>query len=396
MNFKAIYRVAERDVLAQVRSRSFFIQTILLPLLLTLILGTALGGQRSLQPVPVGLVGPDDPVSQGLEETLENAKIATIERIERQAGEEAVRQGKLVALIALPDNTRRALLRSADQAQVMIITDPASRERALVIEQVTRSYLGQLEAGRAAVLGAVQALQPPDATTLARYAQNAQPRVQSALEQPVVGFTRSEAGGRAEGLLAYYAIAFGVMFTLLSVTNGAGGILDEIERGTLSRLLSAPLSPAGLIVAKFIALLVLAIIQLGLFVLATSILYGVSWGSPGLAILNILATAAAAAGFGGIVIGLARSHEQVSVISLVFVLVMSLLGGSIWPVETLPGVAQALSRLTYNRWAIEGFQTLTVPGMGLPEITIDMVVLLGMAVVGLGFGAYRLTRWFRF
>ncbi len=395
MNFKAIYRIVERDLLAQLRSRAFFIQTVLLPLVLTLILGTALGGSSKISPVPIGLVGPDDSISQGLTKILIDAQLASVQRLPRDQAEAAVREGRLVALVELPDDTRRVLLRAGSKAEVRFFSDAASRERALVIEQVTRAYLGQLEAGRAAVLGAVQALKPPDAPTLGKYIAAAQPRVQTTLENPIVNVSRTLAGGRVQGLLAYYAIAFGVMFTLLSVTSGASGLLDEIERGTIARLLSAPLTPTGLIVAKFIGLLALAIVQLGLFALATWLLYGVSWGPILPAILCIVATAAAAAGFGGVVIGLAQSHEQVSVISLVFVLIMSLVGGSIWPIETLPGIAQGLSRLTYNRWAIEGFQTLSVPGLGLFEIWPDVLVLLGMGAIGLVFGSVRLSRWFR-
>lgn len=395
MNLRAIYRIVERDLRAQLRSRSFFVQTLLLPLVLTLILGTALGGTKAISPVPVGLVGVDDSISRGLEKILTDAKLASVQRFSAAEGEAAVRAGRLVMLIELPDDTRRALLRANESAEVRIISDAASRERALVIEQVTRAYLAQLEAGRAALLGAVQALKPPDAPTLGRSIDAIQPRVQTALEKPTVQISRSIAIGRSQGLLAYYAIAFGVMFTLLSVTNGAGGLLDEIERGTITRLLSAPLTPTGLIVAKFVALSLLAIAQLGLFAVMTSLLFGVSWGPIVPAFVGIVATAAAAAGFGGVVIGLAQSHEQVNVISLVFVLIMSLLGGSIWPIETLPGLAQGLSRLTYNRWAIEGFQTLSVPGLGLGDILPDVLVLLVMGAIGLAFGAIRLSRWFR-
>ncbi len=395
MNFRAIYRIVERDLLAQLRSRAFFVQTLLLPLILTLILGTALGGSKAISPVPVGLVAADDSISRGLEKILTDANLASVQRFTATEGEAAVREGRLVMLVELPDSARRALLRTDASAEVRIISDAASRERALVIEQVTRAYLAQLEAGRSALLGAVQALQPPDAPTLGRYIAAIQPRVQTALEHPIVQISRSLASGRSQGLLAYYAIAFGVMFTLLSVTNGAGGLLDEIERGTIARLLSAPLTPTGLILAKFLALTILAILQLGLFAVMTSLLFGVSWGPVLPAFIGIVATAAAAAGFGGVVIGLAQSHEQVNVLSLVFVLIMSLLGGSIWPIETLPGLAQGLSRLTYNRWAIEGFQTLSVPGLGLPDILPDVLVLSLMGAIGLAFGAARLTRWFR-
>ena len=155
--------------------------------------------------------------------------------------------------------------------------------------------------------------------------------------------------------------------------------------------MSAPLTPAGLLLGKFLALWAMATFQLGSFVLLSSLFYGVRWGEPFGVLATVLATAAAAAGFGGIIIGLASSHEQVNVLGLIFVLVMSLLGGSMYPVDALPGIAQQLSRLTYNRWSIEAFQLLS-SGVGSLAIALDVAVLMGMAAAGLGIGAWRLSK----
>ena len=396
---KAIYRVVERDLLAQLRSRAFFIQTLLLPMILTLIIGTALGGERKLEPSPVALFAPDNEISKALETTLNSTGVARIERVQSaDLARAAVQSGHAIAMIELPEINFRALARPVDAEKRLVVKlglDPSNQFRGRVVEQVTRSYLAQLEAVRASLLGAVRALKPTSAQELGALSQRLLPVVRKRLTSEGFSVSSQNSGGRSAGFFAYYAVAFGVMFTLMSATNGAGGILDEVERGTIQRLLSAPLTARSLIVAKFLALLVMALVQLGSFALLTNLLYRVNWGEPFAVALTILATAAAAAGFGGIIIGIAQSHEQVNVIGLAFLLVMSLLGGSMWPIETLPGLAQQFSRLTYNRWSIEAFQNLHVVGQNLGGIGLNLLVLFAMSVAGLTFGAIRLERRFQ-
>jgi ABC-2 type transport system permease protein len=396
---KAIYRVVERDLMAQLRSRAFFIQTLLLPMILTLIIGTALGSSRTLEPSPVALYAPDNEISKALETTLNSTGAAKIQRYASAAlARAAVQSGRAIAMIELPEINFRALARPINAEDSLVIKlglDPSNQIRGRLVEQVTRSYLAQLEAVRASLLGAVRALKPTTAQELGALSERLLPVVTKRLTSDGFNLVSQTSGGRSAGFFAYYAVAFGVMFTLMSATNGAGGILDEVERGTVMRLLSAPLTPRSLIVAKFFALMVMAVVQLGSFAVLTSFIYGVNWGEPWAVATTVLATAAAAAGFGGIIIGIAQSHEQVNVIGLGFLLVMSLLGGSMWPIETLPGLAQQFSRLTYNRWSIEAFQNLHAVGQGLSGIGLNLLVLFGMSLAGLAFGAARLEGRFK-
>ena len=392
---EALYRIAERDLLAQLRNRSFVVQTVVLPILLTLIIGMALGGGSKIESIPVALVAPEGALTEQLEQALKDTDFIQLKRMTLEDAQQAVRTGQSVALLEVPADARRALLRRGSPAELRLVSDPARGEQFVIVSQLLKAHLGGLEAGRAAVLGAVEALKPEDAPALGRLLEQSQKSVTATLGKPPVSFTSSTASGRSQGYFSYFAVAFGVMFTLLSATNGAGGVLDEIERGTITRLLGSPLGTPLLFLSKFLALLAIAITQLGLFMLATALLFGASWGPFPLNVLGLLATALAAAGFGAIVAGLARSHEQVNVLGLVLTLGMGLLGGSIWPVETLPGPVQVLARFTYNRWAIETFQTLGVPGLGLADVWLSLLVLTAMGLIGLAFGAYRLSRWLK-
>ena len=385
-----ILRVTQRDLLAQLRSRSFLVQTLLLPMILTFIIGNALGGSRSPAPSPVVIVGTENRITKALADVLTISKLANIVYTSKAVGQQMLETGKAIVLIEFPTDPERILLRGRD-FPILVMLDSASFFRGTVIQSIVQSFAQQLQITRATLLGAVRALKPATAQELAALLPIVQAKVQTDFEARAPQITATQIEGRQAGFFTYYAIAFGVMFTLLSATHGAGSLVEEFERGTIARLLSAPLTPAGLLLGKFLALWAMATFQLGSFVLLSSLFYGVRWGEPLGVLATVLATAAAAAGFGGIIIGLASSHEQVNVLGLIFVLVMSLLGGSMYPVDALPGIAQQLSRLTYNRWSIEAFQLLS-SGVGSLVIALDVAVLMGMAVAGLGIGAWRLSK----
>ncbi len=385
--------IAWRDLLAQLRSRSFLVQTLLLPFILTLLIGNAIGGTRKVDPLPVALVGSGE-ISQSIGALLEQSGLAKVHGLpDASSAEKAVRTGEATIAVVLPERLESKVLRS-DPLEVRILIDPTSHQRGEVVKQLVQGYMQQLEAARAAILGGVRALAPSTAQELQSTLTLIRAKVEKQFQVASIDLQTKEASGRSQGIFAYYAVAFGVMFTLLSATNGAGGVIDELERGTIHRLLAAPVTPVLLLVSKFLALWLLGVWQLGAFAIFSSLIYGVSWGAP-LAVLPVLlATAAAAAGFGGIIIGISRSREQLNTLSLVFVLVMSLLGGSMWPLETLPGAAQVLSKFTYNRWSIEAFQ-LTALGSSDPHLYLATGVLFAMAVVGVVFGSFQLNRRFR-
>ncbi len=387
-----LWTIAWRDLLAQLRSRSFLVQTLLLPFILTLLIGNAIGGTRKIEPLRLAMVGTGD-ISNNLITLLENSKLTKAYRLpDAASAEKAVQTGEATIAIVLPERLEIKLMRS-ESLKVRVLIDPTSHQRGEVVKQLVTGYIQQIEAARAAILGGVRAIAPSTTQELQNTLKLVSEKVQVQFQTASIDLATNEASGRSQGIFAYYAVAFGVMFTLLSATNGAGGVIDELERGTIHRLLAAPVTPVLLLISKFVALWLVGVWQLGAFALFSSLIYNVSWGSPLAVIPVLLATAAAAAGFGGIIIGISRSREQLNTLSLVFVLVMSLLGGSMWPLETLPGIAQTLSKFTYNRWSIEAFQ-LTAANSSDPHLFLATGVLWSMAVVGVIFGAFQLSRRF--
>jgi ABC-2 type transport system permease protein len=91
------------------------------------------------------------------------------------------------------------------------------------------------------------------------------------------------------------------------------------------------------------------------------------------------------------VAALVQSREQEGALGPAVALIYSLLGGSMWPVYVMPAWLDTASRLTFTRWAIDGFSALMLGG-GVSSVLRPAGVCLGMALVFLGVSGVALNR----
>jgi ABC-2 type transport system permease protein len=81
---------------------------------------------------------------------------------------------------------------------------------------------------------------------------------------------------KANPAIAFYAAATAVMFLLFSCAHGAGGsLIEEVENGTLDRLLSSNLTMNELLAGKWVSFVLLGALQITvMFVLGLAGLRG--------------------------------------------------------------------------------------------------------------------------
>lgn len=214
------------------------------------------------------------------------------------------------------------------------------------------------------------------------------------------------AGPRARVKLAHYlAASLAVMFIGFTALMISAGLFQDKRQGTLQRALVTPTRPAVVLGGKFLGAYLAAVVQLGLLAGGTAVLERLLGGAAGggtgttnplgidpagLAVL-ILATAAAAAGIGAAIAGLAGSYLQAANSGIAALLVMGLLGGVFFPVDFFPAPLHHLSRATYQYWSIDGFVKLALGG-GAAGIAPHALVLTALAAVFFVIGGLRLKR----
>src|SRR5215471_16915610 len=159
-----------------------------------------------------------------------------------------------------------------------------------------------------------------------------------------------------ESLISFYAAGIGVMFLLFSVTGASGSLLDEVDTGTLDRVLSTRLGMGGLLLAKWIFIGFLGTMQLTVMFLWGRLAFGVDLFHhiPGFVVMT-LCTASAASAFGLVLATLARTRAQLSGYSTILILTMSALGGSMFPRFLMSETMQKIGLVTFNAWALDGY-----------------------------------------
>ena len=121
-------------------------------------------------------------------------------------------------------------------------------------------------------------------------------------------------------------------------------------------------------------------LQLGALILLTSLLFQLNWGNPLSVLLLIVAAALAATGWGLLIAAAAANAGQVSSLGMALTLLFGILGGSFVPLNDAWPALDLLSRITPNRWALDGFIALAA-GEPAAAVFVPIAALLVMAAV---------------
>jgi ABC-2 type transport system permease protein len=186
---------------------------------------------------------------------------------------------------------------------------------------------------------------------------------------------------------SFFAAGMAVFFLFFTVQFGVTSLLAERSEGTLARLLAAPISRAAILGGKLLTSFGLGVISMAVLVVATTLLFGASWGNPlGVAVL-IVAAICSATGIMAFIATLAKNEEQAANWQSVVAVVLGLLGGTFFPVSQAPGVLSSLTFVAPQAWFLRGLGDLR--GGSLSVVWIPVLAMLGFAVVT---GALAMTR----
>jgi ABC-2 type transport system permease protein len=223
----------------------------------------------------------------------------------------------------------------------------------------------------------------------------AAPQASAAAEGLVRVETRDVVGEtKANPTVAFYAAGFGVMFLLFSAAGAGGALIEEAESGTLDRILSTKVDMTHLLLGKLVYLAGVGIVQLTLMFVWGALVFGMDLAGhlPGFVVMTV-ATAVASSTFGLMLASVARSRMQLVAISNLSILLMSALGGSMYPRFLMPEKMQKIGLLTLNAWAIDGFQKIFWRDEPVWSVWPQVAVLVGIGIVFFLIARRLAERW---
>jgi ABC-2 type transport system permease protein len=184
--------------------------------------------------------------------------------------------------------------------------------------------------------------------------------------------------------VAFFSAGIGVMFLLFAVSGRSGILIDEKESGVLRRVLASRLGLGQLLIGHWLFLAALGFAQVSVMFVWGWAAFGLDlWTAEHLTgfVIMTAVSAAAAAAFGLFLASLCRTRIQLAGVSAVVILVMSALGGSMFPRYLMPEGLKKLGLLTFNAWALDGYQKVFWYETGLADLKPQVLVLVAVTLV---------------
>ncbi len=407
-----ILAIGWKDLRLVLRDRAALVLMLLAPFALTLALGFVTGRfsgpnpNAGLSDVPVVLVNEDDgPLGQALVDVFTSPDLAGLlapsAALDAAAARAAVQADEVAAAVIIPAGFSAGVLpnpatgTSPATGAIEVYTSPSRPVSAGLVQTIVKRFLAQVESGRVgsevtlAQLLATGRLAPADAAaTGAEIAQRLLTGPNSAGLITLNSATAGSGQGVPVDILAAFAPGMAMFFLMYTVAYGGRSLLAERRAGTLPRLLSTPTSEVQVLGGKVFGIFLTGAAQVGVLVVASSLLFGLRWGDPLAVAALIVAVAAAATGWGLLLAAFARSPEQVGSLGTALMLLFGVLSGTFIPAGAFPAWLTALGKVTPNAWGLEGFAALA-RGATLSGVALPLAALAAMAI-GL-FGAAALV-----
>ncbi|HXP63280.1 MAG TPA: ABC transporter permease [Dongiaceae bacterium] len=155
-------------------------------------------------------------------------------------------------------------------------------------------------------------------------------------------------------------------------------VLQEQESRILPRILASPVTAGQYVMAKMLRCFVLCCLASILVLVLSAVLFGIKWGNPLKVALVVAAAAGSMVGLLGLIFAAARTREQANVLSPIVLMVLAMLGGSMFPYENLPRFLQMFGQVTPNHWA-----ALALRGVAQSKPLGELAgPILGLAALG--------------
>lgn len=385
--------IAFKDFLTTLRDKQALALIILMPLALILVLGMGLSSMfsnngLSIKKFDVAIINEDKgEISKQLEDFFKSEeinKMITLKTFEKSEALNKVQSGELPVLIVVPkDFTDK--VNKGESISLQIYNDPGSPMRSKIVESLIKSFTDVV----ASIQSTVEAATP----TFEHYNLNPSmivPEVLSTIENSSsVEFNPMDLK-KENNLTAmqYYSAAMLVMYILFVASIGTTSIIEEREQKTLLRLMSTTVNKGSIIAGKLLGLVFIGIFEVIALVLFTHFAFGVNWGNSLIGLILVSASMIfAATGFAMFIATIFKTTKSVQSMSSALIMVLSALGGSMFPIFGMPPLLQTISKLTLNNWALRGYLSLMMNGT---DLITPIIVLCAMGITFLTLGIARL------
>jgi linearmycin/streptolysin S transport system permease protein len=417
-----IIDIAFKDLLRSFRSLFAIGMMFVAPLLITGLIYAAFGnmsagtGKFNLPPLKILIVNQDQPVSSDLKlgqmllDFFHDARMPSWLEIST-ANDEATARAAIdqqqagVAIIVPADFTAQAIA-PIGHTSLRLIADPTLTIGPRIVQDILNQFIDGISGGKIALQVVSTQLQANgkslDPTTQAAIAQDYSAWFQSlqqnlhhstdpiiAVQSPTVSTDNAaRKTDSSSNMMARVMAGMLIFFAFFGAASSAQSILTEDEEGTLARLFTTPTSRTTILFGKFVGVFIIVIVQSIVLLIASSIVFNITWGQPITIVLVTIGLVVIATGFGLLVMSLIKTARQSGPVLGGALTVTGMLGGLF--TVAIPNVPDSFNTLTLfmpQGWALRSWLS-TIDGASPTDVLLPVVVML---LLGIGFFAVGVT-----
>ncbi len=168
------------------------------------------------------------------------------------------------------------------------------------------------------------------------------------------------------GLLAIILMMISALLTSITIAR-------EKETGTMEQLLTAPVSPATILIGKIIPYVVLAFIDGALILVLSRILFGVPFVGSGLLLIGFgLIYVSAALSLGILISSIVKTQQVAMMLALTMTMLPSvMLSGFVFAVKNMPPSLQVMSNVVPAKFFVTIIRGILLKGAGLETLAVQ-------------------------
>jgi ABC-2 type transport system permease protein len=368
-------KIAQKDLTELFRNRLGLVLLIVMPLFMMVMVGFIYPSSGTITDLKIGVVNedagfngvfaPSQGFLSGLGAINDQTHMLDMTNVTNLSNlKDLVQRGDLEGGIWIPSNFSRSIM-SGQQGTITVVSDESNPQISATIQGALKGVFNAMGTQQA-----IHNVQPLNATNPLAVVQPF--NVQS---QGVVNGNPSYFDFIAPGIMA--------MTVMMSVMTGLPvAISQEKEIGTMDGMMVAPINRLSILLGKTMAQTARGLIQ-GVIILLLAVgIFGVAiQGNILLVFALLLLGVFSFVGLGIVITSFTKDQETAQMLMMTLMFPMMFLSGVFFPIQQMPWYMQDISKALPLTYASGALRKVMVLGAGIPQITTELIVLIGFGIV---------------
>ncbi|ARF66949.1 multidrug ABC transporter permease [Paenibacillus larvae subsp. pulvifaciens] len=374
--------IAKKEIKLLIKEKGTFFWLLVLPILFIVLFGSM--SSIKTQAVKIPYMDQDQTTaSRQFIQSLEQMKGIQLENKESSSLDEqvqAIKEGKLSALLVLPKGFESRLTSGKEQAELLLYRDGAADAAVApvqaILQNMAEAYKQNKISGSLAALGKNET------------------EIKQIMLSPL-HISEEKENTSSIDVISQIVPGYTVMFVFFVIISMVRRFIKDKENGMTARLSSTPMRSGSYLLGMWLPYLLVVLIQSSVLLGFGHFVYNLHLGDLVAIFCLILALSICVTGIGLVISLFVKSENMGMAFTQLLTMGGAVVGGLWFPADMMPPVLQIIGKCTPQYWAQKGIQDVILRGAHLPDIWLNVSILLAFALVAMVLALFRFGTFMR-